>query len=375
MDKKLKQIASHFKIESEIESIKPLGEGFINDTFKVKTIDFAASDYILQRKNINIFKNIPGMMVNIDKVTAHIKEKIVKAGGDKNREALTIINTTDNNLFYQDEEGQYWTVCLFIEDHLIFEKAETLELAYAGGKGIGKFQSMMADFKENLVDTLPGFHDIKFRFKQWDEALLKDAVNRKKELKKEIEWIESRRDEMLKFWQLIEEGVIPKRVTHNDTKLSNILFNENKDVLCVIDLDTVLSSTVLNDFGDAIRSYANTGKEDDANLKNVSMDIKIFEAYAAGYLSETIEFLTPAELDYLAFSAKFITYEQVLRFLVDYIDGDKYYRVKSPEHNLIRTHAQYKLLTSIEEQMDIMNATIQKLAGSIKPISGILLFS
>jgi len=279
MDKKLKQIASHFKIESEIESIKPLGEGFINDTFKVKTIDFAASDYILQRKNINIFKNIPGMMVNIDKVTAHIKEKIVKAGGDKNREALTIINTTDNNLFYQDEEGQYWTVCLFIEDHLIFEKAETLELAYAGGKGIGKFQSMMADFKENLVDTLPGFHDIKFRFKQWDEALLKDAVNRKKELKKEIEWIESRRDEMLKFWQLIEEGVIPKRVTHNDTKLSNILFNENKDVLCVIDLDTVLSSTVLNDFGDAIRSYANTGKEDDANLKNVSMDIKIFDVF------------------------------------------------------------------------------------------------
>ncbi len=160
--------------------------------------------------------------------------------------------------------------------------------------------------------------------------------------------------EMLDFWKLVENGTIPTRVTHNDTKINNILFDKKGDVLCVIDLDTVLNSTVLNDFGDAMRSYTNTGLEDDENLDNVNMDMEIFKAYTKGYLEETISFLSPSELEYLAFSAKYITYEQVLRFLMDYIDGDNYYKIKSPEHNLIRTQAQYKLLTSMEEQVEEM---------------------
>lgn len=361
MENVLINISQQFNIDSEIDSIKPLGEGFINDTFIIKTKDESSSNYLLQRKNKNIFTNIPAMMDNIQKVTDHLKRKILVAGGNPEREALTVIKTRDGKLFYQDKDEEYWAVCLFIDDHLIFEVAETPELAYAGGKGIGKFQSMLADFEGALVDTLPGFHDIKFRFNQWDEALLTNVAGRKKDLFEEIAWIESRREEMLEFWKLIENGTIPKRITHNDTKLSNILFDKSKEVLCVIDLDTVLSSTALNDFGDAIRSYTNTGKEDDENLKNVSMNIELFKAYAKGYLSETRQFLTPTEMDYLAFSARFITYEQVLRFLMDYINGDTYYKVKSPKHNLIRTHAQYKLLTSIEEQMSEMNAIVNAL--------------
>ncbi len=198
------------------------------------------------------------MMKNILKVSNHIKSIVKANGGDVLREAMTIIPTNDNLLYFLDEAGDYWTVCLFIADNVTHEKADTAELAYAGGKGIGKFQAMLSDFKEPLTDILPGFHNIRFRFQQWDEVLAKNPVGRKEKVAQEIEWIESRREEMLNFWKLVENGTIPTRVTHNDTKINNILFDKNGDVLCVIDLDTVLNSTVLNDFGDAIRSYTNT---------------------------------------------------------------------------------------------------------------------
>ena len=357
----LTQISLKFQITGNIESVKPLGEGFINDTYIVKTNN-SNSDYLLQRKNHIIFKDIPGMMENIEQVTRHLKIKIKNTGGDSEREALTLTKTKTDKLFYIDKDDNYWTMCLFIGDSVCYEDANTPELAFAGGKGIGKFQAMLSDFDKPLVDTLPGFHNIKFRFEQWDEILKRDPVKRKAKLTEEISWIESRRQEMLEFYKLVEDGTIPKRVTHNDTKIANILFDKKDDVLCVIDLDTVLKSTVLNDFGDAIRSYTNTGLEDDTNLDNVSMDIKIFESYAKGYLSEADIFLTKLELDYLAFSAKYITYEQVLRFLMDYIDGDNYYKVNSDKHNLERTRAQYKLLQSIENQMDKMNNIIIQLS-------------
>ncbi len=352
MTDKLTSIASKFSIEGNIVEIKPLGEGFINDTYIVKTD--CESNYLFQRKNKNIFQDVPSMMDNILKVCNHIKAKVAANGGDVNREAMTLTSTHEGALYFKDEEEEYWAMCLFIKDSVSYESADTPELSYAGGKGIGKFQSMLADMKEPLVDILPGFHNIRFRFSQWDEILKNDPVGRKKDLSKEIAWVEDRRTEMLDFWKLVENGTIPTRVTHNDTKINNILFDKKGDVLCVIDLDTVLNSTVLNDFGDAMRSYTNTGLEDDENLDNVNMDMEIFKAYTKGYLEETISFLSPSELEYLAFSAKYITYEQVLRFLMDYIDGDNYYKIKSPEHNLIRTQAQYKLLTSMEEQFEEM---------------------
>ncbi|MCD6355566.1 MAG: aminoglycoside phosphotransferase family protein [Prolixibacteraceae bacterium] len=359
----LVEIAKKFKIEGTVLEVVQMGEGFINDTFIIKTSG-SSPNYILQRKNKKIFSPIPAMMENIQKVTSHIKKKVIAAGGDPMREVLTVTPAIDGKLYFLDEEDEYWAVCLFIDDTIAYEAAETPELAYAGGKGIGKFQSMVSNLNEPLTDILPGFHNIKFRFNQWDEVLAKDPVSRKAEVAEEISWIESRRSEMLDFWKLVENGTIPTRVTHNDTKINNILFDKKGEVLCVIDLDTVLNSTILNDFGDAIRYYTNTGLEDDPNLDNVSMDMEIFKAFTKGYLEQTASFISDIEIEYLAFSAKYITYEQVLRFLMDYIDGDNYYKIKSPDHNLVRTRAQYKLLTSMEEQFEEMKKVVKEYSSA-----------
>lgn len=354
------EIASTFKLDGTVDRVEPMGEGFINDTFIIRTKEEASPDYLLQRKNKRIFTNVPAMMDNILKVTGHIRKKVIARSGDPLREVLTVIQANDGKPYFVDEEGEFWAVCLFIADTIAYQAAKTPELAFQGGKGIGMFQSMVADLNEPLTDILPGFHNIRYRFNQWDAVLAKDPVGRKARLKEEIGWIESRREEMLDFWKLVESGEIPTRVTHNDTKINNILFDKNGEVLCVIDLDTVLNSTCLNDFGDAMRSYTNTGDEDDVNLDKVSCDLAIFEGFTRGYLSEARSFLNEKEMEYLAFSAKYITYEQVLRFLMDYIDGDNYYKIKHPEHNYQRTLAQYKLLTSMEEQYDEMCRIVQR---------------
>ncbi len=357
-NEKLFQIAALFAFEGEIESIAPLGEGFINDTYVVTTVG-NSPNYILQRKNHNIFPDVPAMMDNIAAVTAHIKRKVA----DPMRQTLTITPTHTGELYAQ-VDGNFWAACLFISRSKSYERADTLALAYQGGVGIGRFQSQLSDFTTPLHETIKGFHNICHRFEQWDASVAADAAGRVAELQTEIGWIESRREKMLAFWSLVEDGTIPTRVTHNDTKLSNILFDADTDeVLCAIDLDTVMSSTSLNDFGDAIRSYTNTGAEDDRDLSRVGMDIDIFRAYAEGYLSERKESLTESEKQWLAFSALYITYEQVLRFLMDYIDGDKYYKTTSADHNLVRTHAQYRLLQSMESQYDAMQQIVSELVA------------
>ena len=350
-------IAKQFAIEGEIAEIKPLGEGFINDTFVVTTAG-DAPNYILQRKNHVVFPDVPGMMDNILAVTEHIKKKVA----DPMRETLTVIPACDGKLYVKDGEN-FWAVCLFIADTASYDRADSPELAYQGGVGIGRFQALLADFDKPLNETIKGFHNIRWRFKQWDETIAADPAGRVKDLQQEIGWVEARRGEMLDFWSKVESGEIPTHVTHNDTKISNILFDKpTGKVLCAIDLDTVMSSTSLNDFGDAIRSYTNTGAEDDKNLDNVEMSIEMFRAYAEGYLSEQRSSMKQIELDYLAFSARYITFEQALRFLMDYIDGDKYYRTAYADHNLVRTHAQYKLLQSIERQYDQMCAIVKELS-------------
>ena len=354
---KLLAIASQFALEGEIETIKPLGEGFINDTFTVVTVG-DAPNYILQRKNHIVFPDVPGMMDNILAVTNHIKAKVA----DPMRETLTVVPAKDGKLYVQDGEN-YWAVCVFIADTASYDRADSVELAYQGGVGIGRFQALLADFDKPLNETIKGFHNIRWRFQQWDETIAKDPVGRVAEVQEEIGWVEARHKEMLDFWSLVEDGTIPTHVTHNDTKISNILFDKpTGKVLCAIDLDTVMSSTSLNDFGDAIRSYTNTGAEDDKNLDNVEMSIDMFRAYAEGYLSEQRASMTQSELDWLAFAGRYITFEQVLRFLMDYIDGDNYYKTAYADHNLVRTHAQYKLLQSMERQYDEMCAIVKSLS-------------
>lgn len=359
--KKLISIAEKFRIDGVAESVRPLGDGFINDTYIVRTLG-TAPDYILQRKNSDIFPDIDGMMGNIAKVTAHIRRKIEAAGGDPLREVMTVVPTVDGAHYYTDAEGRHWAMSVFIADTVAYSCANSPELAFMGGMGIGKFQAQLADFDEPLAETIKGFHNIRHRFGQWDAALAADRAGRVGELAEEIEWIECRRGEMLDFWALVENGTIPSRVTHNDTKISNILFDGDGRVLCVIDLDTVLRAPVLNDFGDAIRTYANTGAEDDPQLERVGLSMPMFEAFADGYLSQQAAKLTKAELDTLAFGARYITYEQVLRFLMDYIDGDRYYKIKYPEHNIVRTRAQYRLLQSMEAHYGAMKRTVEEIA-------------
>ena len=354
---KLFEIASHFALEGAVASVEALGEGFINDTFVVKTSG-SAPNYILQRKNHIVFPDVPGMMDNIKAVTEHIKAKVT----DPMRETLTVVPATDGKLYHKDGEN-YWAVCLFIPDTVTYDRADSTALAYQGGVGIGRFQALLADFDKPLNETIKGFHNIRWRFEQWDATIAADPAGRVKDLQEEIEWVESRREEMLSFWSKVETGEIPTHVTHNDTKISNILFDRpTGNVLCAIDLDTVMSSTSLNDFGDAIRSYTNTGAEDDKCLDNVEMSIDMFRAYAEGYLSEQRDSMCASEKEWLAFAGRYITFEQVLRFLMDYIDGDKYYKIAYPDHNLVRTRAQYKLLQSMERQYEEMCRIVKELA-------------
>lgn len=348
---RLLEIAGHFYLGGTPRKVSRLGNGFINDTFVIEMSDPAVR-YLLQRKNSRIFRDIPGMMNNILLITNHLKNKIIANGGDPERETLTVIPTKDGKLYLLDND-EYWCVTLFIEGSVTYDRASSVSLTEKGGKGIGKFQAMLSDFDQPLTDTLPGFHNISFRFGQWDDTLKRDPVNRAAGVRHLIDEIEKRRDGISGFYRLIETGRIPKRVTHNDTKIANMLFDSQDNVLCVIDLDTVLQAPCLYDFGDSIRSYTNTGAEDDRNPDNVSMSMEMYEAFRRGYLSEASGFLTPTELEYLPYSAKYITYEQVLRFLMDYIDGDNYYKTAYPEHNLVRTVAQLRLLESIERQLSL----------------------
>lgn len=363
MKETLQQIASRFALDGTIASIDSLGEGFINDTFIVRT-EGDSPDYILQRKNKSVFPDVPAMMENIRKVTEHIRRRVTACGGDPTREAMTVVPTLDGALCYRDPDGEYWAVSVFIADTVAYNKADSPALARKGGEGIGKFQAQLADFTEPLAETIKGFHNIRHRFAQWDAALARDAAGRVKELAEEIGWIESRRERMLAFWSKVEDGTIPTRVTHNDTKINNILFDRQGEVLCAIDLDTVMNSPSLNDFGDAIRSYANTGEEDDRDLSRVELSPEMFAAYTDGYLSQRARQLNAEEIDHLAFSALYITFEQVLRFLMDYIDGDTYYKIKYPEHNLVRTHAQYKLLRSMEARYEEMCRIVKQTAAN-----------
>lgn len=351
-------VALQFSLEGTPTLVKPLGEGFINDTFLVYVDGGKDPRYILQRKNHIVFPDVPAMMDNIKRVTEHIKKKVE----DPLRETLTVIPAKDGKLYWKDDDGNFWAVCLFISGSRSYFTADSPEKAWQGGVGLGRFHSLVNDFNEPLSEIIKGFHNIRWRFTQWDEAIARDAAHRVDSLKEEIGWVESRREKMLSFWEKFEKGVIPTRVTHNDTKISNFLFDEEDGhLLCAIDLDTLMSSTLLNDTGDALRSYTNTAAEDEPDLSKVGMSMEMFSAYMKGYMSQMGGALTAVEKENLAFSGLYITFEQVLRFLMDYIDGDTYYKIAYPEHNLVRTRSQYALLQSMEAQLDEMNALIASL--------------
>ena len=286
---------------------------------------------------------------NIQVVTSHIRKKLeAKGETDIDRKVLTFLPTKDGKLYYSDGDS-YWRVCLFIPNSKSYEEV-TPGLSYEAGKAFGDFQTMLADLPEgSLGETIPNFHNMEFRLQQFHDAIRSNAAGRLEEVKDLVDEIEKRAEAMCIQERLYREGKLKKRTNHCDTKVNNILFDANSDqVLCVIDLDTVMPGFVLSDIGDFIRTAGNTGAEDDENLDNVNVNIPIFQAYTKGYMEKAKAFLTPIEIRMLPYGGRLLTYMQTVRFLTDYLNGDIYYKIHSPKHNLIRAKAQFKLLQSLE---------------------------
>jgi Ser/Thr protein kinase RdoA (MazF antagonist) len=359
----LKEIFEYFEADGTFLKGEPYGSGHIHDTFRIETVEKEKDDYILQRLNNKIFKNIPELQQNIERVTVHLRNKISSIpGSDIKRECLRLIPTRDGLTWIVDNEGNFWRMYIFISRHHSYNVVDSPDKAFEGGKAIGRFQAMLSDMPGGpLFETIPLFHNIEKRLQTFNSKIMDNPVGRVDSVSKEIGQILNRADEMKIILRLGKEGKIPLRITHNDTKFNNILLDENDKALCVIDLDTVMPGYIHYDFGDAIRTAANTASEDEDDLSKVKMDINLFKAYAEGYLSETVETLNDVEKEYLAFAPRLITYTIAVRFLTDFIDGDNYFKIHHELHNLQRARAQLRLVMSMEEQYQDMKSIIRKL--------------
>ena len=353
----LNQIIKQFPEVGEVKEVKALTSGLINQTYLVKTVDPQEADYVLQRINHQIFTDIDMLQHNIEVVTGHIRKKLeAQNETDIDRKVLRFLPATDGKTFYYDGEG-YWRVSVFIPRSQTLE-AVTPDSSYLAGLKFGEFQAMLADVPEQLGEIIPDFHNMEFRMKQLREAVATNAAGRLSEVQDIVDAIEKDADEMCSAERLFREGKLPKRICHCDTKVSNMLFDEDGKVLCVIDLDTVMPSFIFSDYGDFLRSGANTGLEDDKNPDNVNFNMEIFQAFTKGYLESGKSFLLPIEIENLPYAAALFPYMQCVRFLADYINGDTYYKIQYPEHNLVRTKAQFKLLQSVEEHTPEMKKFI-----------------
>ncbi len=359
----LKDIFEQFKAEGTFSNAEPYGSGHIHDTFRVETREADTHNYILQRLNSTIFKDIEGLQNNISLVTSHIKAKLSEDATDEiDRKVLQLILTLDGLNYYTDKSGKYWRLYIFISNHISYDIVENTLQAKEGGKAIGKFQAQLADLDSiQLNETIPFFHNIEKRLESFSKVVESDTMSRARETEKEIKFVVDRAKEMGIILKLGKEGKIPLRTTHNDTKFNNVLLDKENKALCVIDLDTVMPGYVHYDFGDAIRTAANSGAEDEKDLEKIYLRMDLFEAYADGYLSEICNTLTQTELDYLAFAPRLITYTIGLRFLTDYLDGDNYFKIHRDGHNLDRARAQFKLVESNEENYEEMKKIIDKL--------------
>ncbi len=356
----IKSIFSNFSVSCTFKWGEPYGSGHINDTFLVKTEESNKPDYILQRINHHIFKNVPKLQDNILRVTSHIRKKLEQTpGANPDRETLTLIPALDGKPYFKDQEGNYWRIYIFIDKNRSYDRVESPAQAYEGGKAFGRFQFLISDLEgEPLYETIPNFHNMDMRLETFFQTVENDPAKRVALAGPEIKFVEERSIEMTKILRLGEEGIIPERITHNDTKFNNVLLDENDKRLCVIDLDTVMPGYIHYDFGDSIRTTTNTGNEDEKDLSKVEMDIRLFEAYSKGFLEETKSFLTPVEIENLAFSGKMMTFIIGLRFITDYLDGDNYFKTHHEHHNLQRAKAQFKLVTSMERQFEEMQKII-----------------
>ena len=352
-----KEVVSHFNIDQTAISY---GDGHINDTY---LIDVTPSKYILQRINTAIFKNPEELMKNIEAVTAHLTDEIEKSGGDPMRETLMLVKTTDGKSYYKTSDNEYFRMYYFVEDTVTYQSAQKPKQFYAAAKAFGLFQKRLSAFPaEKLYETIPDFHNTVKRFKDFKQAVDSDIKGRKKDVLPEIEFALERESFTSIITDALETGEIPVRVTHNDTKLNNVLFDRSTDeAICVIDLDTVMPGSLLYDFGDSIRFGASSGAEDEKDLDKIYCRLEYFEAFAKGFIEALGSDITEKELELLPVSAKMMTYECGIRFLGDYLNGDTYFKTHYPEQNLDRARTQFKLVADMESKMDEMHEIVNKL--------------
>lgn len=364
MERISKEIVPKFAIEGTLTEAVPYGSGHINDTVRLTCAleNGGQKRYILQRMNDGIFKNPVELMENVMNVTSFLRKKIVERGGDPERETLNVIRTVDGDNFLKDEDGDFWRMYIFIENATSFDMVRTPEDFYNSAVSFGNFQLLLQDYPAaTLHETIPNFHNTVSRFGDFKKAVEEDVCGRAKEVQDEIRFVLDREADTHVICDALANGEIPLRVTHNDTKLNNIMIdNETGKGICVIDLDTVMPGSALYDYGDSIRFGASTGAEDEKNLDLVNCDMGLFEIYTKGYVEGCGGSLTEKEIRMMPMGAKLMTLECGMRFLADYLQGDVYFKIHRPEHNLDRARTQFKLVADMEKKWDEMAGIVEK---------------
>lgn len=356
------EITAKFRCHVDISTLQSYGTGHINDTYRLKNLVTEEYDYLLQKINHNVFKNVPKLIENMCRVIAHLKKELLISGeGDPEKEVMTLVATKEGPYFYQDSNGAYWRMSHFLKDTKTYDVVETEQQAYEGGKAFGKFQYMLCDLSPDLMyEVIPDFHHIGKRLEQLEQARAEDPLGRVALVSEELKTIDASSGSMSYFQQDEQLLTLPRRVIHYDTKFNNVLLNLEDRAQCVIDLDTVMAGYVAYDFGDAIRTIINSSTEDEEELTNITLNIPLFNAYTKGYMEQARLFINEWELRSLMKGVLLLPYMQAVRFLTDYINGDRYYKIESTHHNLQRTRAQLKLLKELFEHSESMEDSIYK---------------
>ena len=361
---KIDEAIGQFRYEGVLIDERPYGSGHINDTYLLtfEIAEMGTIKVILQRMNKNIFTKPIELMENILNVTSYLRKKIIENGGDPDRETLNVIRTVDDMPYFVDSEGEYWRSYKFITDATSYDQVESPEDFYQSAVAFGNFQRLLAEYPaETLHETIEGFHDTKARFQVFKKAVEDDVCGRAASVQKEIQFVLEHEHLANVFADLLEKKEIPLRVTHNDTKLNNIMIdNKTRKGICVIDLDTVMPGLAMNDFGDSIRFGASTATEDEQDLSKVSCDMELFDLYAKGFIEGCGGNLTEKEIDLMPTGAMVMTFECGMRFLTDYLQGDTYFKIHRENHNLDRCRTQFKLVKDMEAKWDTMREIIDK---------------
>ncbi len=359
----IKSVINSFKFDGELVRYETFGSGHINTTYMLTFNNGnVTKHYILQKINTNVFKNVDGLMDNVFSVTSYLRDVIDKNGGDKSRETLHFIKTKNDQKYLKLPDGSCYRAYRFVDNSKSYDSVESARVFKKSGIAFGKFQKYLSDFPAHtLYETIPDFHNTISRYNnEFIPAVRSDVCSRASSCSDEIEFIKQRKDDCSKLVNLIKANKLPLRVTHNDTKLNNVIFdNDTNEAICVIDLDTVMPGLALYDFGDSIRFGANTAAEDEKDLSKISLSLEYFEAYTCGFLSQAGDSLNQCELENLAFSAKLMTLECAMRFLTDYLNGDTYFKTAYPQHNLVRAKNQLALVADMERKMPKMEQIVR----------------